>query len=130
MSKEWEFLLTGTPKAPPRGANREDLIVNYSDCVTQPLHTHQHSCHSQLQNRPYDDGIMSGKRMLFTDPRRSYFAPIRYCELKYSPITVEASGTAPESDRLITTPVYYHSSTYGVSDGIVHEIFIREQWEK
>ena len=45
-------------------------------------------------------------------PRRSYFAPIRSCCIKHvapQQLVVEAPGTAPGSEWLITSAVYRHS---------------------
>ncbi len=72
----------------------------------------EHSCRLQLLEWPETAEPCRAKEHPL-HPRRSYFAPIKSrlmrCRHERRRLMVEAPGTAPGSDRLITISIYRHS---------------------
>ena len=105
--EEAEASVARCPQTPPHPAKGKDL--NEVIALLTQRDEPQHSCHSQLQVWSDNGGTIPSERRAFTPssilfrPRRSRDSP---CGIA---AWVEAPGTAPGSEELITLPVYRHS---------------------
>jgi hypothetical protein len=106
------LLLPGALQAAPESClSPQDFDSKLVSRITQQ-DVPQHSCHWQLQLWP-GSVVPCREKARSLRPRRSYFAPSRCSPRLMRLYVVEAPGTAPGSDRFITTSVYLHSQQAG-----------------
>ena len=99
------------PNPACRSLTRQGFKFGLSDCVTQPEQP-EHSCRWQLWNGPLRRNHLGQKHVLYAlvDPVSA--PPMRPAREGRAAL-VEPPGTAPGSERFITTPVYRHSRPCG-----------------
>src|SRR5580700_10338916 len=98
------------PRTPPDAAKTPGLQIGISNRVTRPEQP-EHSCRLQLWIGPITV-VPCRAKVRPLRPRRSYFAPTETWPIcsgsAFVQAWVEAPGTAPGSERFITTAIYRH----------------------